>query len=114
MEPSEKELVKEIRSKVKDVLTECRDKYLYLAQEELLDSLKLCRVPLESLVELVQEFHRRFSDRKREKNILDFTDMEHFALEILVKRRGKINPHTGGQRAFGKIRGSYDRRIPGQ
>lgn len=91
--PSEKELVKEIRSKVKDVLTECRDKYLYLAQEELLDSLKLCRVPLESLVKLVQEFHRRFSDRKREKNILDFTDMEHFALEILVKKEGeKLTP----------------------
>ena len=38
------------------------------------------------LVELTREFIRMYGEKKREKNILDFTDMEHFALEILIQR----------------------------
>ena len=36
------------------------------------------------------DFAQRFSDKKREKNVLDFSDMEHFALEILLKKEGDI------------------------
>ena len=36
------------------------------------------------LVELTREFIRLSGEKKREKNILDFTDMEHYALEILI------------------------------
>ena len=45
--------------------------------------LETCREPVEMLVELTREFIRMYGEKKREKNILDFTDMEHFALEIL-------------------------------
>ena len=41
---------------------------------------------MESLVKLTCGFQEKFSQKKREKNILDFTDMEHFALEILIQR----------------------------
>ena len=88
VDPSEKERVKDIRSGVKELLTECRDEYVYLELDELLATIQLRRGPLESLVDLVWEFHIRFSDKKREKNIVDFTDMEHFALEILVEKQG--------------------------
>ena len=37
-------------------------------------------------MELTRQFADRFSKAKREKNILDFTDMEHFALKILMKK----------------------------
>ena len=53
--------------------------------EEFLDMRKCSREPLEMLVELTRQFAERFSKAKREKNILDFTDMEHFALKILMK-----------------------------
>ena len=42
------------------------------------------------LVKLTKDFAQRFSDKKREKNVLDFSDMEHFALEILLKKEGDI------------------------
>ena len=40
---------------------------------------------LEKLENLIIEFDTRFSNRKREKNIVDFSDIEHLALKILVK-----------------------------
>ena len=41
------------------------------------------------LVELTAGFKERFGEAKREKNILDFTDMEHFALQILMTKEGE-------------------------
>ena len=43
---------------------------------------------MESLVKLTCGFQEKFSQKKREKNILDFTDMEHFALNILMDEEG--------------------------
>ncbi len=40
---------------------------------------------LKKLENLILEFDEIFSKRKRNKNIVDFTDIEHFALNILVK-----------------------------
>lgn len=41
------------------------------------------------LVELTARFKKQFGEAKREKNILDFTDMEHFALQILMTKEGE-------------------------
>ena len=41
---------------------------------------------LTKLKDLIIEFDKQFSKKKREKNILDFSDIEHFALSILVKK----------------------------
>ena len=40
---------------------------------------------LKKLEKLIIEFDEIFSKKKRDKNIVDFTDIEHFALNILVK-----------------------------
>ena len=37
--------------------------------------------------ELTAEYRRRFAEKKREKNILDFSDLEHFALEMLWEKQ---------------------------
>ena len=42
-------------------------------------------IVLEKLKNLILEFGRRFSNSKREKNIVDFSDIEHLALKILVQ-----------------------------
>lgn len=41
---------------------------------------------LKAIESIVLEFSEKFAVRKREKNIVDFNDIEHFALKILVKR----------------------------
>ena len=81
-----KQRVKELREEEKEILRELGQKYFQGTEEEILDMLKCSREPLEMLVELTRQFAERFSKAKREKNILDFTDMEHFALKILMKK----------------------------
>ena len=46
---------------------------------------------LTKLENLILEFEKEFSFRKREKNIVDFNDIEHFALQILLKEDHKGN-----------------------
>ena len=52
---------------------------------------------LKKLENLILEFDAIFSKRKRDKNIVDFTDIEHFALEILVKDTETITDENGNQ-----------------
>lgn len=39
------------------------------------------------LENIILEFGEEFSKRKRNKNIVDFNDIEHFALDILLKMK---------------------------
>ena len=57
--------------------------------KELLEVIRYIRGPIEMLVELTARFKKQFGEAKREKNILDFTDMEHFALQILMTKEGE-------------------------
>ena len=41
---------------------------------------------MEVLCRLAVKFMREFSERKRAKNLMDFSDLEHFALDILLER----------------------------
>ena len=41
---------------------------------------------LKELEKLVDEFSNQFAKCKKEKNIIDFNDIEHFALEILIQK----------------------------
>ena len=81
-----KEQVKSLRENAKDILKDIGTRYFSVKEEELPVLLETCREPVEMLVELTREFIRMYGEKKREKNILDFTDMEHFALEILIQR----------------------------
>ena len=46
---------------------------------------------LDNLKELVFEFEEKFNKNKSEKNIVDFNDIEHFALNILLKKDDEGN-----------------------
>ena len=39
------------------------------------------------LKELIFEFDEKFIKKKKDKNIVDFSDVEHYALQILVKEK---------------------------
>ncbi len=83
-----KGLVKDIREKAKDILKELGNRYFQCTLEELTELTLASAEPLKILVQLTKDFAGRFSEKKREKNIVDFSDMEHFALEILLKKEG--------------------------
>lgn len=89
VDEQKKEQVKSIREEEKAILKELGARYFQCSEVEILEGVKYCREPMEVLVELTREFIRRFGEKKKEKNVLDFTDMEHFALEILVRKDGE-------------------------
>lgn len=83
-----KERVAGIRKKVYAELEKIKKQYFALSSEGLLRIMKNCAPTVETLVSLVLQFDERFHAQKKELNIVDFSDMEHMALEILLKRDG--------------------------
>ena len=81
-----KEQAKELRDEEKEICKDLSTKFFNQKEEILLELIACAREPLEGLVELTLQFKEAFSSKKREKNLLDFTDMEHFALRILVEK----------------------------
>ncbi len=79
-----KEDSKEIRDKVKKHIKEKTAKLLSCSQEQAVKDLKIITPILEKLSNLVTEFTKSFAEKKKEKNCIDFNDIEHFALKILL------------------------------
>lgn len=79
-----KEDSKEIRDKVKKHIKEKTAKLLSCSQEQAVKDLKIIMPILEKLANLVTEFTKNFAEKKKEKNCIDFNDIEHFALKILL------------------------------
>ena len=81
--------VKDLRDSAKGLWNELTEKYFNQTEELILEYLQYCRRPMEGLAEVTLQYKDAFADRKREQNILDFTDMEHFALQILMTKEGE-------------------------
>lgn len=80
-----RERVKGIRSLVKKSIKDIKENYYYADWDMIAQDINNSARQVKVLVDLTREFSKRFFNAKREKNILDFNDLEHFALEILVK-----------------------------
>lgn len=82
-----REQVKAMRDSVKELVKELKEQYYQYSLDEIREQLAACRVPVLQLTLLAEQFIDAFAAKKREKNLLDFADLEHFALEILVRKQ---------------------------
>lgn len=82
-----REQVKAMRDSVKELVKELKEQYYQYSLDEIREQLAACRVPVRQLTLLAEQFIDAFAAKKREKNLLDFADLEHFALEILVRKQ---------------------------
>ena len=89
-----KELTKNLRQQVKDLLGELKEQYFALSLEDAAEYVRMAGGPVGVLIDLTLAFARAFAEKKREKNILDFSDLEHFALKILVDHSGEKDKRT--------------------
>lgn len=86
-----KEQAKEIRDIVKTRFNKKREAILVTSSRQAIQDLFEMYQILKKLENLIIEFDNEFTSQKREKNIVDFTDVEHLALKILIKKEdGKI------------------------
>ena len=81
----EKEKAKKIRDTVKKKLKAKLEKVFTSNSEEANIDIKEMYEILIKLENLILDFGKAFSKKKKDKNIVDFSDIEHFALQILSK-----------------------------
>lgn len=86
VEPAIKDAVKAIRDEVKKSVVDLKKQLFGLSPQDTLADMQVCQEMVEELVDLTLEFKERLDKLKRDKNLLDFSDMEHFALQILLEK----------------------------
>ena len=92
--PIKREVVKGIRTEVKEQLGDIQKKFFFRGKEQILQQMEVCGAAVVALADLTLAFKKAFDEKKRDKNILDFDDIEHFALSALVQadEEGKYVP----------------------
>ena len=92
-----KELVQNIRNAMKKEIKDMRDKFFFKEPEEIFLDMKKTAPAVKMLVALTEEFASCFAAEKKRKNLVDFSDMEHFALKILVDQTTKEPTETADE-----------------
>lgn len=83
-DPDKLDLVKSLREQAKDVVKKLCKQYFFCSPEMMIEQLERTEPMLEEVVRLTKQFADEFAAAKRRKNLVDFHDVEHFALQILV------------------------------
>lgn len=83
------DLVKERREEIKEAVKKIKADFFFAGEDEIMERLSRMAPVAEELARLAAEFMDCYDKKKREKNILDFDDLEHFALKILIDEETK-------------------------
>ena len=89
-----RERVKEQRDQLKKRLNALKEQFFYQKPEKMLEDMQKVCVPAGVLFDLAIDFGEKYAEKKRSKNLVDFSDLEHMALEILVHRENGENVPT--------------------
>jgi ATP-dependent helicase/nuclease subunit A len=82
----DKEALKATRARVKDAVGDLAEKYFCATEEEAAADIHEQAPQIHRLFSLVVAYGRLLDEAKQEKKRLDFTDLEHLALSLLVKK----------------------------
>ena len=99
---SQQELAKNLRSEAKDQIKALKERYFQETAEEMLENLQRAGEPVGVLIDLTLAFMKLYKEKKKEKNILDFGDLEHYALEILINHTEEKDERTDAARELSK------------
>ena len=84
-DPAKKERVQKLRNEVKNSMKKAVEQFFFQSPEQMIADMKKNQPVADMLIEVTLAFMRKFAEKKREKNMMDFNDLEHFALQILVE-----------------------------
>ena len=88
-----KDIAKVTRDLVKESLKKVLNKILIFDSKEANEDINDMYEVLTKLEKIIIEFGEKFAKRKKDKNVVDFSDVEHFALKILLKEEnGEVKP----------------------
>lgn len=89
VDDKKKNEVKDIYSKVKTKIAYIKKNFLFEPEDEMISEILAAKPATAMLIKLTNDFLKRFALAKSEKNIIDFNDLEHMALNILYKNDGQ-------------------------
>lgn len=79
-----KEEVKSIHTELKNELNALREDFFSEPEEDLRAEMAYILPSVEMLCELVKSFASMYQEEKRDRNMMDYSDLEHCALKLLV------------------------------
>ena len=92
VDPSLQEEFKSLGSQNKDDLKAMQGAVFTVPEATLQDQFKAQYPIIEGLVELTIAFHKAYRDMKQEQGIMDFSDLEHLCLALLVEPGTEDDP----------------------
>jgi len=78
------ETAKELRNGVKNKITGLAEEFFRRTAEQYTEELVMLAPVVEALVRLVSEFAARYARKKQDKGLMDFNDLEHYCLAVLL------------------------------
>jgi ATP-dependent helicase/nuclease subunit A len=81
-----KDTVKQIRDGMKDSLKKIEKGFYFQSPMEMVKDICGCREAVDTLIDYTLLFGQRYKENKLERNIVDFNDLEHYALSVLVDK----------------------------
>ena len=93
-----REKAKGLRKQARKIIDDLKSSYFYASSDEWIADMKEAKTAMETMAMLVTSFAKAFSEKKRQRNLLDFSDMEQFALQILTEEKdGNLVPSAVAQ-----------------
>ena len=84
-----------LRDQAKKKIQDLKDELFSRKPQSFLQDMKEMKPVIEALVNLTISFHERFLELKKEKGLVDYSDLEHYCLEILIDQitdKGELQP----------------------
>ncbi|GEM03874.1 ATP-dependent helicase/nuclease subunit A [Halolactibacillus miurensis] len=85
-DPDLKAQFKEHRDRLKKLLTDLKNDYFTRTLADQEQDIQSMTQTAKTIVELVKAFQSGYQEKKKERGLVDFNDLEHFALAILIEK----------------------------
>ncbi|WP_320957467.1 helicase-exonuclease AddAB subunit AddA [Enterocloster asparagiformis] len=85
VDQEKKAYVSACRDRAKKAVAKCQENYGVQGPEEMVEAVRGTAGVISTLLDLTEDFDRCYREKKRDRNVLDFNDLEHLALEVLME-----------------------------
>lgn len=103
-----KERLKDIRDGYKEIVDKLAKQFFFAKEEEMVEDLRAIAPVMLALGKLTIDFAEQYRQAKQERSMLDFNDLEHYALALLAEEDADGNMHPSDiarslQELYGEI-----------
>ncbi|MCE7792003.1 helicase-exonuclease AddAB subunit AddA [Salipaludibacillus sp. CUR1] len=81
-----KNKAKDLRDQAKKTVTDCKSAFFSLSPHTIIEDMNKMAPGIRKLTSLVKDFASRYMNEKKERSVLDFSDLEHLCLEIFTSK----------------------------